>query len=381
MAPTGPVICSAYSNSPERGGLSLGVLLIPTGEHVYSITSTINVASDKQGNRYFLKPIHLPDKEHFQLAYLDSVGIPVPKVLTNSSLSLMATPFSGNTLSSVVASLEQREAQRLLFKTGALLRQVHQVLQTNPPIDEMVCTTYKPTAHIVDNFYYKHIGIIDLQQYSEYKTSVFRTRFNKLAPKDESVMAEICTDKPFIPPIPEHRQTAPKRLIDFANELASSFLNKLKPHIIAFTPQGGQPKPFLDFVDKQLFEGDYKPDNLLVTQSNSEKKVVIIDPGISRGVIQFDLAKFTARFLLGRYSAHDQDLLSNFFEGYGERPAAEEPEYGPLNFVDLIHMDILNILRSYAKRFNQGDKRYSLVRSLGSDQFCLETEYLLEKAA
>lgn len=367
MIVIGGIVCSAYSSSPERGS-NLDVVLTPTGKHVNSVTSTVDQASDERGKLYFLKSIQPPGKEPSQLAYLNSAGISVPEVFINSRLSLMATPFSGDTLSFVIDHLKQREAQQVLFKAGALLRQVHQALQVNhPPADEIICTTYHHTAHIVDNFYYKHIGIINLKQYSEYKASV---------PEDKPITAEVYMDKPFIPPIFEYGQTALKQLIDFANELASSLLNKLKPHIIK-----GQSKPFLDFVDRQLFEGDYKPDNLLVAQENSEQEVVIIDPFISRGVTQFDLAKFKARFLLGRYSADNQDLLSSFFEGYGEKPADEGFEYGPLNFQDLIRMDTLNILRSYAKRLNQGDRRYSLVRSLDSEQFCLKTERLLEKAA
>lgn len=71
-------------------------------------------------------------------------------------------------------------------------------------------------------------------------------------------------------------------------------------------------------------------------------------------------------------------MLLKFFEGYGERPLATEHEYGPFNFVDLVHMDILNVLRSYTKRYAKGDMKYSLSSALGSEEFCINTEHLID---
>lgn len=369
--PTEQVICSAYQGNRE-GNSGLDITLTPTGEHAYSITTTIKLALDDHGGLFFLKPI-VPhqDREPSQLIYLNSVGIPVPNpVFIHQSSSWIATPFSGDMLSIVIVSLEQNEAERLIFQIGVLLKKVHQSLEQTPPAEDVVTKTYYPTAHIVDNFYYKHIGVISETQYANFKD-------NKLANgKGGKATKDYLEDKPFIP-TSGCGETEFRRLMGFANELAGSFLDKLKP-FIAVTTQEGLPKPFLNFMDTQLFEGDYKPDNLLVTKRGTDWGITIIDPAISRGTTRFDLAKFTGRFLLEGYSTYDQDLLLRFFEGYGYKPVAGKLEYGPLSFTDLVRMDILNILRSYAKRFIQGDKKYHLVSSLGSDEFCLRTRHLLE---
>lgn len=379
MVETEKVICSAYPDH-RVGNSDLNIILTPTGECIHSVTSTITLALDGSGNRYFLKPILNQDKEPDQLVYLHSVGIPVPdRIFFNRNSSIMATPYVGDTLSDVSGSLERGEVEQLFFQAGVLLRQVHQALQLSPPTNNIITVTYNSTAHIVDNFYYKHIGTVDRPEYLSHKELVVRAGLGNPTPTDESAIAEILLDKPFIP-IPEHGQAEFKRLIASVNELAGDFLNRLRPHIRILTTQEGSPKPFLDLADRQLFEGDYKSDNLLVTRKSADWVIMIIDPVISRGITQFDLAKFTGRFLLERYSAHNQDALSRFFEGYGYKPVAGALEYGPFSFSDLVHMDILNILRSYAKRWLRADRGYRLVRSLDSAAFCLENRRLIESS-
>jgi hypothetical protein len=97
--------------------------------------------------------------------------------------------------------------------------------------------------------------------------------------------------------------------------------------------------------------------------------VVLIDPVLSNGSKYFDLAKFVSRHIIDSAPGYPSDLVS-FFKGYGLRPTEDMSVYGPLKFSDLVAVDLLNICRSYVKRYAAEDKEYRLTRSLDSQDFC-----------
>lgn len=372
------LICSAYQSSPpERPTLTTA--LFPTGRQVHSITTSIGIYNDSSGQIFFVKPITTDqNNEPAQLVYLDSVGIPTPQpVLVDEALSLLATPYSGETLSSVLGQLDTRGAERLLRQVGGFLSFVHQTLNAHPPSADIVSRTYGSTAHIVDNFFYKHLGITTATEYRDYKDPLSQAS-HTFSPESWTREMEDASKRPFIPGSP-FWEPALQRLVNATNVMADCFMSRLRPFRKLITVADGAVKPVLDIPDRDFFEGDFKPDNILVSLKQDPKDgIVIIDPVISHGSIQFDLAKFAGRFLIGRYVADNQDLLAEFFKGYGEMPDTSKPQYGPLDFVDLVRMDTLNAFRSYVKRYIKGERQYHLVDMLGSEEFCQRITLLIE---
>lgn len=369
------VVCSAYAKDPETGSFPK-IVLIPTDQKIHSITSVVTRAVDSEGGSYFVKPMPDGDREPSQLEYLRSLGVAVPsKVFVNRECAIMATPFSGSPLSYIRGDLQQDELAVLLKKAGEILKGVHRAFEVMPPVDGILNNSFTSTAHIVDNFFYKQVGLTTHQEYVSHKD-----RVNARSLEDTSELGDQGVDflgTPFIP-IVKNADPQMRRLVGFSNELAVDFLSRLRPNIKLSGNGSGEYKPYLYLPDSEFYEGDYKSDNLLVTKNGTSWEVVIIDPVIGRGSNKFDLAKFAGRFLLEKHSPSDADLLPTFFEGYGNFPANGNLEYGPFTFADLARLDMLNVLKSYFKRWVRGDRGYRLVRALDSENFCLETRNLLE---
>lgn len=369
----GQDFCSAQANGSEReSGRSR---LFPTGKKIYSITSQVDVYKDSAGSQFFVKGIQYEGKELAQLVYLDSIGIRVPnQVLVDRDFIHMATPFAGFPLSEVVRELHPREQNALYRQAGVILRAIHERVKTDPPPEEVIVSSYHPSAHIVDNLFHKHIGGVTIEEYASHKKGREHGRQTERK-LEELEVGIVIADYPFIP-IGEGPAEL-RSLLGFANQVASHYLERLAPHVV-LSETSGTVKSFLNIPDTDIFHGDYKPDNLLVREKGEDAfQMTVIDPIMSRGSRYFDVAKFSARYLLESPNYSFGNNLAYFFDGYGERPGTDEPVYGELTILNLMQMDILNTLKSYSRRHFAGNNNYRLVAAMGNPEFCEQTAGLL----
>ncbi len=349
----------------QQSGDNKGVLLKPTGQRIPSITSGVDIFQNPESESYFVKPVNDAGMEFNQLGYLKSVGLPTPKdILISDKTDTMATSYAGESFS----------LSSSFYQAGLFLRQVHDVLDQKPPEDNAIQYTYQHTAHIVDNFFYKHLNMVDMADYRRYKKNSSGSLFIPNTSQDISDFP-VFNDS-FIPLLSDGSPNY-KELISEANRVAHSLLERLKPAVVILDTDKvtNQGLPFLPFKDAELFYGDFKPDNILVDPEDPTK-FTLIDPLISKGSKSFDLAKFTARVNLENDDS-SKDLLSDFYRGYGIISTVDIPGYGPFQFNDLVTIDTLNILKSYAKRFSRGDTAYHAVMSLQDPIFCDKLRQLI----
>lgn len=332
--------------------------LVDAGQTIQTITTTTSVLHDAQDHApFYAKPIDTV--QYAQLQHLRSLGLPVPRdIAMGSSGERFATSDGGVTLSRVLAEGSMEPAV-VMRQAGSLLRTVHQCLSQAVIPDDVLLHSYHSSAHIVDNFAYKHwgnSGQTSQTSYEQHKRGVLGT----------NEVTQLPNNADFIPDA--HRMPSGLQdLVACANEAARHYFALLEPRIRKNIDTGDH---ILEIPDQGLCYGDFKPDNLLcTTDANGKVRITLIDPLLRRGSAYFDLAKFTSRSLLRNPELTDTSVV-DFFAGYGEQPQATIPVFGPYRFQDLVAMDTLNILRSYAKRIVVGDRNDSSVQAFDSPEYC-----------
>jgi hypothetical protein len=346
-----------------------GISMVPLtnlGESATTNTSITRIGRDPEQTPYYIKE-QTPDKrEYRQLVFLRGAGVAIPEGLVVSEDGRrFATRAGGVPLH--IASQQSESYSNILTDTGVTLRQIHEVLNEDPEkVEAVLFPSYATSAHIVDCFYYKHVGVpsgVTPANYRLHKDSIVRGMTTEpLGSSIGEVPIFIAGSQTF--------HSALGRLVSTANAMADEFTQKLQPYTQRQFDHEGL---YIAIPDQGIGYGDFKPENILVDSEHSAIRV--IDPVLSRGSTQFDLAKFASRHLLD--TLEQQSDLAPFFDGYGTRPQEETESYGPFTFSDLVGMDALNILKSYAKHFAIGHHAYRLTAALESSDFCNAYESLL----
>jgi hypothetical protein len=343
------------------------VRLEETGQTINSIASTTKIGLGPTAVAYYIKQFG-DGLEYRQLSMLRERGVSVPAdVMRSADGSKMATSYAGTPLQKYLQAAPKHAADTLRG-VGQTLREIHETLNDGAIPDEVLARTYLNTSHIVDDFYYKYAGPdsgFTLEEYQRHKNILQHGGYDTAA---ESV-ASVSEKTPFVVGDPSF-PPAMRRLVDTANAAADRYAAQLAPFLGVRQPLSGPSSAYLHIIDQALCYGDFKPANILVSD-DAGQQISVIDPIISRGSTYFDLAKFTARYLL-EYLEADQapPSLKPFFDGYGIRPSEDLKLYGPFTFSDLVGVDLLNICRAYVRRYSAGIKTFRITRLLDSPAFC-----------
>jgi hypothetical protein len=334
-----------------------------TGDVISTVTSTTRISESSTGERFFVKE---NGQEYQQLSLLQACGVPVPKTIAlNTEASQFASIASGEPLPERLQDVDARNG--LLTRAGQTLHDIHRVLNDSIWPSSATAQTYANTSHIADCFFYKFIGRQEDMTLDEYRAH----KGNEDVSPDNR---ELVSSGQFVE-LSETYGTPLRRLVTQMNDIGDTFIKRLEPHCKSYGPQPNlQPKSYLTIVDTDICYGDFKPENIVVDE---EGAITVLDPIITQGSKYFDLAKFTARTLIDVWP--DQISLKPFFEGYGLLPTEEIKVYGPLSFSDLVCMDMLNILKTYTKRYRSGDTSYRITAQLGNPDFCDDMSALLAK--
>ena len=112
------------------------------------------------------------------------------------------------------------------------------------------------------------------------------------------------------------------------------------------------------YEDTDIILGDFKPENLVVF---NDRKLVTIDPLLSRGDFEFDVTKFISRLILE--GASPSEAL-DFLKIYDGNEELDEDVYRGFSRRELINLDMVNILASYMGRALMGKTNYRLIHNL-----------------
>ena len=354
------------ANQPQSTNENSTMLLSPTKMRIPSITSGVDIYTSQNFDPYYVKPLDPAKNEFMQLLYLSAAGLPTPKeILICSQTNTMATSYAGR-----MFDLTDR-----FYNAGAFLNYVHSVLDSTPPLDVILQCTYQHTAHTVDNFFYKHMNMVTDKMYRNYKLKGIG--MSNLQSRQSRIENLPAFHSPYIP-IPSDAHHSFQDLISEANMVAKQMLEKLITEVVFLNTEESHNTalPFLALKKEQICYGDFKPDNILVDPYDNQK-LVLIDPFITNGSKQFDLAKFTSRVRLANEGSSNE-LLDSFYQGYGTGAMKDTEGYGAFGFNDLVKIDSLNILKSYVKRYVRGDLSYHAVRQLAEPTFCKRLKSIFE---
>lgn len=343
---------SIFSDGHERSPLLLP--LKDSSEKVTSVTGVTQVAKTAEGSFYYRKEQET-DLEYAQLQLLKKLNLPVPAdILWNTRGHESATSSSGIPLREALRSAEVGSRDDLLHATGKTLRIVHERLNDILVPAETLSVTYENTAHIVDCFFYKYPDSEDRVSREAYRQQKLLVECD--AKVDGQQFRNEMGD--FVPFSDEYHPEL-QIMVNVANTVARSYRSDLSVYA---------EDEHLVIPDQTLCYGDFKAENILV---DDEAKVTLIDPLLRKGSVYFDLAKFASRQLIDAAEMDSRVNLSSFFKGYGLLPTEDVRTYGPFAFSDLVCLDMLNICKSYLKRYAVGSKEYGMTANFDRPDFCL----------
>lgn len=359
--------------------------LTPTGIKIASITSSPELClTDSQG-MFYVKNGH--EYELKQLAYLRSKRFPLPQVIAYDPLNprIIATKDSGISMEAYFdRHISLKSKQVLLEEAGTLLRRLHKTLGKGVP-EAVLRLSYKPTAHIVDCFFYKYPDAenrVPLDLYSKIKSNQLLNKQKKSHIKSPNNYAHFLNDTTN-KNLNKNTNTSIelKHLIYLLDRIGILYMRRIVPHTydIRYRNADGNQQTYqaLEQFDEKPMYGDYKPENLIVEHIKNPKGILCIDPEIMLGTPIFDLAKFINRYLIDVQQPSHKKLIINFLDAYNKKINVVDNAYGPFTFLDLMTLDLLNLFKSLLSRYNSNEKHYRLALHLDDAEFCNKITQLL----
>lgn len=325
---------------------------------------------------FYVKNGH--DYELKQLNYLKSKGLPVPDVIAYmpSDTRVIATKDSGTSLEAFLEKrLSNKQKRHLMEDAALLLDKIHAGLSGIP--QEYKRTSYKPTAHIVDNFFYKlpaEEHRIPYDIYEKYKNGQFKKSQVKKGDRAIKYIQHFLTTQSQTSSNNFHNSPLEmQHLMYLLDRVGLLFIRKFSAYTsdLEYKDESGETHHFLvcEAFDREPMYGDFKPENIVV-KKEVERGLYCIDPEIMQGSRYFDLAKFINRYLIDCNSPQDRHFITYFLDAYGESLEITKPIYGPFTFLDLMAIDLLNLFKSLLKKYQMNDKSYRLVLQLDNPEFC-----------
>jgi len=362
------------------------IALHPTGIKIASITSSPELYLTDTKEVFYVKTAH--EFELRQLSFLKEKHIPIPHLIAYDPTEhrIIATKDSGISLEAYFERhISLKKRQYLLVQTGQLLRNLHKTLQKGVPVG-ILRTSYKPTAHIVDCFFYKYPEVenrIPLDLYTTIKTQPHLIRKGRKSLKSLShseYFLKIREDGEWNK---FHNASIKlQHLIYLLDRVGTRYMHKMTPYIyeVITKDKEGNTKRYdiLESFKESPMYGDFKPENILVEQVENPKNILCIDPEIMLGTPSFDLAKFINRYLIDTESDSQRKLVLAFLNAYTiKKINVFDKVYGPFTFLDLMTLDLLNLFKSLLSRYSANEKNYRLTLHLDNPQFCNKITQLL----